>query len=155
MSRALEPLAAAAVLVLLAGLVLHEGRRRTELERRLPVTARELYRQLSKGAAGVQVLDVRPDLEDGYEDAHVPGALPLPGCDLSRTPPEARSRIILTLPTVIVSGEDGEEAVAACLARFPAARGLAGGMDAWSEARLPEDSGAYTPPPARAGGGCL
>ncbi|MCM2333182.1 MAG: hypothetical protein NDI82_04455, partial [Anaeromyxobacteraceae bacterium] len=115
MSRALEPLAAAAVLLLLAGLVVHEGRRRTELERRLPVAPRELYRLLSRGAAGWQVLDIRPDLVDGYEDAHVPGALPLPGCDLSLAPPEARARLIFTLPTVLVSEPDGEADLGACL----------------------------------------
>jgi rhodanese-related sulfurtransferase len=153
--RALEPAAYAAVLLLLGGLILAEGRRRVELERRLPVEPRELYRLLARGITTWQVLDVRPDLADGYEDAHVPGALPLPGCDHSRAPAEARARIISTVPTVLVSGAGDEAALQGCLARFAAARSLAGGMEAWSQARLPEDSGAYAPPSAKAGGGCL
>ena len=155
MRRALEPVGYAAVLVVLAGLALAEGRQRIELERRVPVEPRELYRLLSRSSTTWQVLDVRPDLADGYEDSHVPGALPLPGCDPSRAPPEARERILPTVPTVLVSAGGAEPEVQACLARFAAARSLAGGMAAWSEARLPEDSGAYAPPSAKAGGGCL
>lgn len=155
MRRALEPLAYTAVLLFFAGLVLSEGRRRVELERRLPVAPKELYRLLARASSSWQVLDVRPDLADGYEDAHVPGALPLPGCDLSRAPAEARQRIIATVPTVLVGGDGQEAEVEACLARFAAARSLAGGMSAWSDARLPEDSGSYAPPSAKAGGGCL
>jgi rhodanese-related sulfurtransferase len=156
MTRAdLERLGWVAALVVLAGLLLVEGRRRVELERRVPVEARALYQQLSRGAAALQLLDVRPDLADGYEDTHVPGALPLPACDLARAPEAARSRILATVPTVVISESGDEPELAACLARFTAARALAGGMDAWATARLPEDSGEYAPPSAKAGGGCL
>lgn len=151
----LERLAWTAALVLLAALLLSEGRRRVELERRVAVEAKQLYRQLSRGAVSLQLLDVRPDLADGYEDTHVPGALPLPGCDLARAPEAARARILATVPTVIISAAGDEPELPACLARFSAARALAGGMEAWSAARLPEDTGEYAPPSAKAGGGCL
>lgn len=150
-----EPVVYVAILALLAGLLVGEGRRRTELERRVPVEAKELYRLLSRTQTAWQLLDVRADLAEGYQDAHVPGALPLPGCDPASAPPAARDRILRTVPTVLIS-EDGDlAALQACLGRFTAARALAGGMTAWSDASLPEDSGEYTPPSAKAGGGCL
>jgi rhodanese-related sulfurtransferase len=151
----LEPLAWGAALLVLAGLLAFEGRRRVELERRLPVEPKELYRMLARTQATWQLLDVRPDLADGYDDAHVPGALPLPGCDPAAAPEAARARILTTVPTVVISAEGDEPGLQACLARFASARSLAGGMGAWSAAGLPEDSGAYTPPSAKAGGGCL
>ena len=156
MRRALlEPLAFAAALLLLAGLLAVEGRRRVELERRLPVEPKELYRLLARTQASWQLLDVRPILAEGYDDAHVPGALPLPGCDPGAAPDAARARILTSVPTVVISAEGDEPGLQACLARFASARSLAGGMSAWSAANLPEDSGEYTPPSAKAGGGCL
>jgi rhodanese-related sulfurtransferase len=151
----LEPLAYAAALLVLAGLLAVEGRRHVELERSLPVEPRELYRMLARTQSAWQLLDVRPDLSDGYEDSHVPGALPLPGCDPAAAPEAARARILATVPTVVISAEGDEPGLKACLARFASARSLAGGMSAWSAANLPEDSGEYTPPSAKAGGGCL
>lgn len=150
-----EPLAYVAVLAVLAALLVAEGRRRVDLERRLPVEAKELYRTLARSQTGWQVIDVRPDLADGYEESHVPGAVPLPGCDPSLAPRGASERIHASVPTVLVSGDGGGEGVQRCLARFTSARTLAGGMDAWDAARLPEDVGEYTPPSAKAGGGCL
>ncbi len=151
----LEPLAYAAALLVLAGLLGFEGRRRVELERQLPVEPKELYRLLARTQATWQLLDIRPDLSEGYDDAHVPGALPLPGCDPAAAPEAARARILTTVPTVVISAEGGEPGLQECLARFASARSLAGGMEAWSAASLPEDSGEYTPPSAKAGGGCL
>jgi 3-mercaptopyruvate sulfurtransferase SseA len=150
----LEPVIYAAALALLAALVGSEGRRRVELERRLPVAPRELYRTLARSQTSWQVVDVRPDPAQGYEESHVPGAIPLPGCDPARVPAPARDRILSSVPTVIVSS-GGDAGAARCLGRFGAARLLAGGMEAWSAARLPEDSGEYTPPSVKAGGGCL
>ncbi len=155
MVASLEPIAWAAALAVLAVLVGTEGRRRAELERRLPVGPQELYRTLARSQTSWQILDVRPDLAEGYEESHLPGALPLPGCDPARAPAAARERIVPSVPTVIVSASGGEAEVRACLTRFPSARSLAGGMAAWSAARLPEDAGEYAPPSARAGGGCL
>jgi rhodanese-related sulfurtransferase len=153
--RALEPAAYLLALALLAGLLVAEGRRRTGLERRLPVPAKEVYRLLARPQASWQVLDVRADPAAGYEEAHVPGALPMPACDPAKTPAAALGRILPTVPTILVS-EDGDPATLRdCLARFTAARALAGGMEAWSDAGLPEDSGEYAPPSAKAGGGCL
>jgi len=156
MRRALlEPLAYAVSLLVLAGLLAVEGRRRVELERRVPVEPKELYRLLAKTQSAWQLLDVRPDLAEGYGDAHVPGALPLPGCDLAAAPEAARDRILSGVPTVVISAEGDEPGLQDCLARFASARRLAGGMNAWSAANLPEDTGEYAPPSAKAGGGCL
>lgn len=155
MRRTLEVLAWAAVLATLSGLVVAEGRRRSALERRVPISAQQFYRTLARSQTTWQVVDVREDLARGYEDARVPGALPMPGCDLARAPEAARDRILPSVPTVIVteSGTGGD--LHRCAAFFGSARVLAGGMEAWSDASLPEDSGEYSPPSAKAGGGCL
>ena len=155
MSARVETVVWAAALAVLAALVVGEGARRADLEKRIPVAPKELYRTLARSQTGVQVVDVRPDLADGYEESHVPGAIPLPGCDPSLAPRGASERIHASVPTVLVSGDGGGEGVQRCLARFTSARTLAGGMDAWDAARLPEDVGEYTPPSAKAGGGCL
>ncbi len=155
MSVKAEVLASAAILAVLSTMLVVEGSRRVELERRVPVEAKELYRTLARSQTSWQVVDVRPDLSEGYEESHVPGAIPLPGCDLARAPESARARILFSVPTVLVAPKDDPEALRACLSRFASARGLAGGMDGWSGANLPEDVGAYSPPSAKAGGGCL
>lgn len=155
MSARAEAVAWAAALAVLSALVVVEGGRRADLERRVPVAPRELYRTLARSATGVQVVDLRPDLGDGYDESHVPGAIPLPACDPAKAPPGASERIHRSVPTVLVSGDGGGEALSRCLARFTSARLLAGGMDAWEGERLPEDVGEYTPPSAKAGGGCL
>lgn len=155
MKATLEPLIYASALALLATLVAAEGKRRVDLERRLPVAPAELYRILARSQTAWQVIDVRPDLAEGYEESHLPGAIPLPGCDPSRAPVSARDRILPSVPTIVVSASGGEGEVQRCLARFTAARSLDGGMAAWSAARLPEDSGEYSPPSVKAGGGCL
>ena len=155
MSARAEAVAWAAVLAVLSALVVVEGGRRAELERRVPVSPRELYRTLARSQTGVQVVGLRPDLESDYGESHVPGAIPLPGCDPAKAPPGASDRVERSVPTVLVSGDGGGEALSRCVARFTSARTLAGGMDAWEAERLPEDVGDYTPPSAKAGGGCL
>jgi len=145
----------AVALAALALLVGAEGRRRVELERRVAVEPRELYRTLARSQQAVQVVDIRPVLADGYDESHLPGALPMPGCDLERAPAAARERILTAAPTVVVSASGSAEELRGCLERFAAARRLAGGIEAWSAARLPEDTGEYSPPSAKAGGGCL
>jgi rhodanese-related sulfurtransferase len=136
-------------------MVVSEGRRRSALEAQVPIAPRELYRTLAKGKSAVQVVDVRPDLGAGFEEARVPGALPMPGCALATTPEKARSRIVPSAPTVVVTASGDPAEAAACAGFFTSARLLAGGMEAWSDASLPEDSGEYTPPSTKAGGGCL
>jgi rhodanese-related sulfurtransferase len=144
-----------AALVLLTGMVLSEGRRRTELEARVPVAAAELYRMLARSKAPPQVVDVRANLVSGYEESRVPGALPMPGCDVGATPAAARDHILPSAPTVLVTSAGDPAEAARCAPLFTSARLLAGGMDAWTGANLPEDSGDYSPPSTRAGGGCL
>jgi hypothetical protein len=154
-SGLVERLGWIAALAVLSALVAAEGRRRVDLERRVPVEAREVYRTLARSQTAWQVIDVRPDLADGYEDSHVPGSVPVPGCDLERAPGPARDRVFTSVPTIVVSDAGDDPGLPACLARFGSARPLAGGMAAWSAARLPEDTGAYSPPSVKAGGGCL
>ncbi|HYQ81582.1 MAG TPA: rhodanese-like domain-containing protein [Anaeromyxobacteraceae bacterium] len=139
----------------LSHLVVVEGHARVDLERRLAIEPRELYRTLARSKNAVQLVDVRRDLAGGYEDSHVPGAIPLPGCDDALTPETARGRILRSVPTVVISARGDEPEVHACVDRFTSARSLAGGMEAWDAASLPEDSGEYSPPSVRAGGGCL
>jgi rhodanese-related sulfurtransferase len=151
----LELMGWVALLTLLSGGVLAEGRRRAALERQVAVGARELYRTLARSQATLQVVDVRADLEEGYEDARVPGAIPMPGCNLAATPGPARDRIYASVPTVLVTSSGDPVEIARCAGLFTSARMLEGGMAAWTDANLPEDGGEYSPPAARAGGGCL
>lgn len=150
-----EPFAWLLAAAALCGLVGAEGRRRAELEARVSLSAPELYRLLAKSASRWQIVDVREDLAAGYDDAHVPGAIPVPGCDPARTPSAAVGRAIPSVPTIIVSGSGADADFRRCLSTFSAARNLEGGMAAWSDAALPEDSGEYSPPSVKAGGGCL
>jgi len=151
----IEPVAWAALLLALSALVVGEGRRRADLERRLPLAPAELYRTLARSQTSFQVIDARRDLAAEYEDAHVPGAIPMPTCDPALAPEAARGRIHRAVPTVIVTANGDAAEARHCTARFTSARTLAGGMAAWSGAKLPEDSGEYSAPSARAGGGCL
>jgi rhodanese-related sulfurtransferase len=151
----LELAAWAALLVALSALVVGEGARRADLERRIPLTPAELYRTLARSQTTWQIVDARADVTAAYEDAHVPGAIPMPACDPAQAPEAARLRVHRGVPTVIVSAGGDANAVRRCLSSFTLTRSLAGGMDAWSAANLPEDSGPYAPPSTRAGGGCL
>lgn len=151
----LEPAGWAALLLVLSALVLGEGARRADLERGIPLTPTELYRTLARSQTSWQVVDARRDVAGEYEEAHVPGAVPVPACDPALAPEPARDRVHRGVPTVIVTAGGDADLVRRCLARFTLARSLAGGMDAWSGASLPEDSGPYAPPSSRAGGGCL
>jgi rhodanese-related sulfurtransferase len=144
-----------AAVALAAGLVWSEGGRRAVLEAKVPVAAKDLYRTLARSQTGLQIVDVREDLSSGYGDAHVPGAIPLPGCDLAQAPERARARIVPSAPTVLVGATGASAETARCAGLFTSARTLAGGMAAWDDASLPEDSGEYTPPSSKAGGGCL
>jgi rhodanese-related sulfurtransferase len=155
MKTSLEPAVWVGLLLVLAGLVVSEGSRRADLERQVPLAPAELYRTLARAGTSWQVIDARLDVAEEYEDAHVPGAIPMPGCDLARAPEAARQRIHRAVPTVIVTATGDDDEVRRCLGGFTAARSLAGGMEAWSDANLPEDSGEYSAPSARAGGGCL
>ncbi|HEY6105220.1 MAG TPA: hypothetical protein VIV59_04510, partial [Anaeromyxobacteraceae bacterium] len=89
-----------AAMVGLSHLVVVEGHTRVDLERRLAIEPQELYRTLARSRSAVQVVDVRPDLAVGYEESHVPGAIPLPGCDEARAPAAARGRVLRSVPTV-------------------------------------------------------
>lgn len=152
MKRVAEPIVYVALLALLSAAALAEGRRHAALDRRLPLTPKELYATLAKSQVRWQVIDARAA---DFDDAHVPGSIPLPGCDAGRAPAAVRERVLRSAPTVIVTASGAANEAEPCLRQFTSARVLAGGMAAWSDANLPEDSGDYTPPSAKAGGGCL
>lgn len=142
-------------LVVLSVALFLEGRRSTELAARSAVTPKELYAMLGNPQLKVQVVDLRPNDDEHFVDTHIPGALPMPGCEDAQTPEAARERIYPYVTTVIVT-EDGDPALfEKCRGRFGVARNLAGGLTAWTDANLPEDTGEYAPPKNAAGGGCL
>ncbi len=150
----LEPIAWALALALSSGFVVYEGARRADIDSARGIEPRELYKALSSQTKW-QIVDVRGDIEDNYEDVHVPGAIPFPGCKLEDAPEAARVRIVPSMPTVVVSADGAAADFAACKDFFTSARNLNGGVEAWSDENLPEDSGEYIPPKPSAGGGCL
>ncbi|WP_457640312.1 rhodanese-like domain-containing protein [Persephonella sp.] len=166
MNPKIERLVYIGIIVVLAGVLLGMGKKALELEKKVPVTIDELYDMLGNPKLNVQIIDVRPyeideDEEDEAEEidyytgAHIPGAIPYPDCDDSKTPEDALSQINPYLPTIIVSREGDPEIFKKCAQKFPFARNLAGGMVAWDEEGLPEEEGEYEPPSAGGGGGCL
>jgi rhodanese-related sulfurtransferase len=153
--KKLEPFLYIVLFAVLCVGVLSEGARAAALERATGLAPKELYRRIAKRQGALQIVDVRGDVEENYEDTHIPGAIPFPGCDLEATPEGARDQLEPSVPTVVVS-EDGDRAVfEKCAAFFASARNLEGGLEAWDDENLPEDSGEYQPPKPGAGGGCL
>jgi rhodanese-related sulfurtransferase len=133
-----------------------EGARQNELLAQIPITGGQLLKSISQSQAKIQILDVRPTAtDDGYDESHIPGAIPFPGCDLQAAPEAARKQILEYAPTVIVSQDGSAEIFAKCRSQFKVVRNLAGGMQAWLDDSRPEDSGEYTAPRAAGGGGCL
>lgn len=151
------------VILVLSVYLIFLGKKQTEIQRNIPITAQELYDKLSNPKLKVQIIDVRELTSDddvgGYEDSRVPGALPFPGCDktkmTSENLQEALKRINPYTYTVIVSTDGNKEIFQKCAQKFNNAQNLAGGMAAWQEAGLPDESGEYVPPKAGGGGGCL
>lgn len=141
-------------LVLGAGLV-NEGARAAALERKIPLTADELYEKLKKGSAKVQLVDIREEVEDNYDEGHIPGSIPFPNCSAEAQPEGAKGVIEASRPTVIITAEGDQEAFEACAKQFSRVRNLAGGYEAWVDADKPEDVDEYSPPALGAGGGCL
>jgi len=149
-----------AVIFALSGVLVSESRAQVELENQIPIHPKGLYDQLAKGEKP-QIIDLRP-LEDdsnedvgGYEYTHVPGSIPMPGCDPATTPEGALGQIQAGVPTIIVSAEGDAEEFKKCTAYFSRVRNLEGGMLGWMDEFLPEDEGEYVAPKAGAGGGCL
>lgn len=150
----LEPVAWTLVLAFLSVLIAREGLARAALERAVPLSPKELYQTIASSQVKLQILDIRDDIDE-FEDTHVPGAIPLPGCDLAKATSAAAEQVLASVPTIIVSATGAREAFEACAARFTQARNLEGGLEGWVDEGLPEDSGEYVPPKPAAGGGCL
>jgi rhodanese-related sulfurtransferase len=103
----------------------------------------------------VQIVDLRDYDDDHFIDTHIPGAIPLPRCDRMKAPEAARDRVYPYVSTIIVTDTGDTESFEACRAKFGQAQLLAGGMEGWSNAKLPEDTGEYAAPKNAPGGGCL
>jgi rhodanese-related sulfurtransferase len=144
-----------AAMAILGALLLSEGRETTELEARAAVSPKQLWALLSNPQVKVQIVDLRAYDDDHYLDTHIPGAIPLPSCDLQQAPEKARDRIYPYVTTIIVTEDGDTAAFEQCRAKFGVARNLAGGLTAWTDENKPEDTGEYSPPKAGAGGGCL
>ncbi|MDP1826124.1 MAG: rhodanese-like domain-containing protein [Archangium sp.] len=153
--KRLEPLVYVAVMAILGVALIAEGRRTTELLAHQAVTPKALYALLSNPQVKVQIVDLRAYDDDHYVDTHIPGAIPLPSCDETKAPESARDRVYPYVSTIIVTDTGDAAAFEACRAKFGQARLLEGGMEGWSNANLPEDTGDYAPPKNAAGGGCL
>lgn len=154
-SAKLETAVYVGALVLLSAVLLFEGRDYTRLLAQQPVTPKEVYALLSNPQLKVQIVDLRAYDDDHFLDTHIPGAVPLPSCDAALAPEAARDRVYPYVMTVLVTDDGDAAAFEKCRARFGVARNLAGGMAAWSDANLPEDTGDYAAPRSSAGGGCL
>ena len=150
----LEPVAWTLVLAFLSVLIAREGLARAALERAVPLSPKELYQTIASSQVKLQILDIRDDIDE-FEDTHVPGAIPLPGCDPAKATAAAAEQVLTSVPTVIVSADGARQAFDACAARFTQARNLEGGLEGWIDQGLPEDRGEYRPPTPAAGGGCL
>lgn len=144
-----------AAIAVLSALLMSAGRETTELLAKSAVSPKDLYALLSNPQVKVQIVDLRPYDDDNFIDTHIPGAIPLPSCDAQQAPEKARDRFYPYVATIIVTAEGDQAAFEKCRAQFGSARNLAGGMAAWSNANLPEDTGDYSPPKTSAGGGCL
>jgi 3-mercaptopyruvate sulfurtransferase SseA len=150
-----EQLIYVAAMVLLGGLLFVEGRRSARLDEHEAIAPKALYALLSNPQVKLQLVDLRAYDDDGYLDAHVPGAVPMPDCDASKGPEAAKERIYPYVTTILITQDGAGPALEACRGKFANARVLAQGMDGWSQALLPEDTGDYSPPKSSAGGGCL
>ncbi len=150
-----EPIAYIVMFLILGAGLLSEGAKASALERKAGFSPKQLYRTLAKAPTKIQVIDIRLDPEENFEDTHVPGAIPFPGCDMDATPEAAKGVIEMIIPTVIVSEDGDAELFQKCSAFFTSARNLNGGLEAWVDADLPEDTGEYEAPTPGAGGGCL
>lgn len=143
------------LIVVLSGLLIAEGRENIQLRAAQPIDAQSLYRKISHSQEKLQILDVRKDVSANYEDIHIPGAIPYPDCDPSQMNEKVLERIFSYAPTIIVSNDGDPQLFARCQSQFKNALNLAGGITAWLDASLPEDSGQYVPPKSSSGGGCL
>jgi len=137
------------VILVLAFVLFTLGKKEVELKKQIPITAEELYKKLSNPKIKVQIIDVREltssDEVGGYDESKM----------TTENLKEALKRINPYAYTVIVSSDGNQEIFKKCASKFTNVQNLAGGMKAWQDAGLPDESGEYTPPKAGGGGGCL
>jgi rhodanese-related sulfurtransferase len=149
-----EAVAYSTIILVLCGLIYSEGQKSVALQSQIALPVQELYKKLSRSQIKLQILDARQNLSD-YEDTHVPGSVPFPNCEFDKLPSEVAEQIFFYMPTVIVSENGDPEVFSRCKSYFKTVQNLQGGITAWVDNNLPEDSGEYYPPRLKAGGGCL
>jgi len=153
--RRLELPLYALLIAALGGALLGLGAENTKLRERQPVSPKQLYAMLANPQMRLQIVYLRAYYDDNYQDTHIPAAIYFPGCDAKATPPAAMEHIYPYVTTVIVTEDGDPTAFQQCAKQFGMARNLSGGLNGWLDARLPEDTGEYSPPKASGGGGCL
>ena len=109
----LEPIAWVAALALSSSFVVVEGARRADLDEQTPITGKQLYKMIGTSTVKLQIVDVRPDPTENYEDTHVPGAIPFPGCDMAAVPEAVNTASEQTPEQTIEWVMHGSEAAAA------------------------------------------
>lgn len=153
--KRLESLIYVTAMAILSIALVAEGHRTNELLARQAVSPKAVYALLSNPQVKLQIVDLRAYDDDHYLDTHIPGAIPLPDCDATKAPEAARDRVYPYVNTIIVTDTGDAAAFESCRAKFGQAQLLQGGMEGWSAANLPEDTGDYAAPKNPAGGGCL
>lgn len=142
------------LIFILCGIIYSEGQKTKLMESRIGLPVLDLYKKLSRSQSKLQIIDVRQNLSD-YEDTHLPGAIPMPNCQFENLPASVAGQIFSYIPTIIVSEDGNTEAFSRCIGTFKTLQNLKGGIKAWVDENLPEDSGEYSPPRPTSGGGCL
>ena len=94
-----------AAIAILSVLLLAEGRTTTDLLAKSAVAPKELMSILSNPQVKVQIVDLRPYDDDNFVDTHIPGAIPLPDCEVGKAPEKARDRVYPYVTTIIVTAE--------------------------------------------------
>jgi len=155
------------IIAVLSLILLMSGKKELELRSQIPASPEELYKLMGNPKIAIQIIDVRPyapEDEDEepeneykyYTQIHLPGAIPMPDCDINKAPEEARKQINPYLPTFIVSENGDPKMYEKCKGKFIIVRNLIGGIRMWDEEKgYPTEEGEYEPPQAGGGGGCL
>ncbi|MBT3234699.1 MAG: rhodanese-like domain-containing protein [Bdellovibrionales bacterium] len=164
MSETKEWLLYLSIILVLGTVLISEGRTNIDLKRSQEMSAKQLYRDLAATGRSIQLVDVRPYDEGdddpeytSYQEAHIPGSIPIPGCDSKIADREAFEMVNPYTLTVLISknGTIDGELKAKCSSLFIDSIIMVGGMVAWAQRDYPEEDGEYVAPPIGGGGGCL
>ncbi len=155
-------------IILVLGIVLIVwGKQELKIKSEIPATPEELYKTMANPKVNIQIIDIRPykpanedeEPDDDYmyyTQIHIPGAIPMPDCDINKAPEKAKDQINPYLPTFIISENGDPKLAEKCKGKFNVARNVIGGIKMWDEKMsYPTEEDEYEPPQAGGGGGCL